>query len=86
MGLPGKGDKGDAAFHGYDIRLLEAIAESSAPLIQANFAANQIVDRYFALDPAKGLAMSVIGNPMVLLIQISQGLLWARICAIIWVR
>jgi hypothetical protein len=35
------------------------------PLIQANFAANKIVDQYFALDPAKGLAMTVFGNPMV---------------------
>jgi hypothetical protein len=34
-------------------------------LIQANFAANKIVDQYFALDPAKGLAMTVFGNPMV---------------------
>jgi hypothetical protein len=38
---------------------------TGAPLIQANFAANQIVDQSFALDPAKGLAMTVIGNPMV---------------------
>jgi hypothetical protein len=35
------------------------------PLIQANFAANRIVDQYFALDPAKGLAMTVFGNPMI---------------------
>jgi hypothetical protein len=36
-----------------------------APIIHANFAANQIVNRDFALDPAKGLALTVIGNPMV---------------------
>jgi hypothetical protein len=35
------------------------------PLIQANFDANKIVDQYFALDPARGLAMTVFGNPMV---------------------
>ncbi len=35
------------------------------PLIQANFAANKIVDQCFSLDPARGLAMTVIGNPLV---------------------
>lgn len=35
------------------------------PLIRANFAANKVVDQYFALDPAKGLAMTVYGDPMV---------------------
>jgi len=35
------------------------------PIIQANFAANKAVDAYFALDPARGLAMTVFGNPMV---------------------
>ena len=34
------------------------------PLIQANFAANRVVDKYFALDPARGLAMSIFGNPL----------------------
>jgi hypothetical protein len=34
------------------------------PLIEANFAANRVVDKYFALDPARGLAMSLFGNPL----------------------
>lgn len=34
-------------------------------LIEANFTANKIVDQNFALDPARGLAMTVFGNPMV---------------------
>jgi hypothetical protein len=38
---------------------------SGEPLIRANFAANRAVDQYFALDPAKGLAMTVFGDPMV---------------------
>ncbi len=33
------------------------------PLIEANFAANKLVDRTFAQDPARGLAMTVFGNP-----------------------
>lgn len=32
-------------------------------LIGANFAANQIVDQQFSQDPARGLAMTVFGNP-----------------------
>jgi hypothetical protein len=32
-------------------------------LIEANFAANQIVDQAFAHDPARGLAMTLLGNP-----------------------
>jgi hypothetical protein len=35
-----------------------------APLIEANFAANRSVDRAFALDPARGLAMTLFGNPL----------------------
>jgi hypothetical protein len=35
-----------------------------ATLIRANFDANQFVDRQFAQDPARGLAMSVFGNPL----------------------
>jgi hypothetical protein len=31
--------------------------------IQANFAANQAVDRQFSSDPARGLAMTLFGNP-----------------------
>jgi hypothetical protein len=34
------------------------------PLIEANFAANRSVDRVFALDPARGLAMTLFGNPL----------------------
>ncbi|MET1111291.1 MAG: CHAT domain-containing protein, partial [Allosphingosinicella sp.] len=34
-----------------------------ASLIEANFEANKIVDRAFAHDPARGLAMTVYGNP-----------------------
>ncbi len=33
-------------------------------LIDANFQANQVVDRLFAQDPARGLAMTVFGNPL----------------------
>jgi hypothetical protein len=33
-------------------------------LIDANFQANQVVDRRFAQDPARGLAMTVFGNPL----------------------
>jgi CHAT domain-containing protein len=32
-------------------------------LIEANFAANQIVDQRFSQDPARGLAMTIFGNP-----------------------
>ena len=32
-------------------------------LIDANFEANRVVDRTFAQDPARGLAMTVFGNP-----------------------
>jgi CHAT domain-containing protein len=32
-------------------------------LIEANFAANQVVDRNFSQDPARGLAMTIFGNP-----------------------
>lgn len=34
-------------------------------LIEANFAANKVVDRTFAKDPARGLAMTVMGNPSI---------------------
>ena len=34
-----------------------------ARAIEANYAANQIVDQRFAQDPARGLAMTIIGNP-----------------------
>ena len=34
-----------------------------ATLIEANFEANRVVDRCFAQDPARGLAMTVFGNP-----------------------
>ncbi|CRI67020.1 hypothetical protein THIOKS13330026 [Thiocapsa sp. KS1] len=34
-----------------------------ASLIEANFAANQVVDQRFSQDPARGLAMTVFGNP-----------------------
>jgi len=30
---------------------------------EANFIANQVVDRRFAQNPARGLAMTVFGNP-----------------------
>lgn len=33
-------------------------------LIEANFYANKAVDRYFSHDPALGLAMSILGNPL----------------------
>lgn len=36
---------------------------SGATLIEANFIANQVVDQRFAQDPARGLAMTVFGNP-----------------------
>jgi hypothetical protein len=32
-------------------------------LIEANFAANQTTDRRFSRDPARGLAMTIFGNP-----------------------
>ena len=32
-------------------------------LIEANFAANQVVGRQFSQDPARGLAMTILGNP-----------------------
>lgn len=38
-----------------------------ATLIEANFRANQNVDRQFAQDPARGLAMTVYGNPEIAL-------------------
>ncbi len=37
--------------------------EQGATLIEANFAANAAVDRSFALDPARGLAMTLFGVP-----------------------
>ena len=37
--------------------------EHGAALVQANFAANAAVDRAFALDPARGLAMTLFGDP-----------------------
>ncbi len=37
--------------------------EAGATLIEANFLANQAVDRAFGLDPARGLAMTVYGDP-----------------------
>ena len=36
---------------------------AGASLIEANFQANQVVDRIFAGDPARALAMTVYGNP-----------------------
>ncbi|WP_439549056.1 CHAT domain-containing protein [Falsiroseomonas sp.] len=36
---------------------------SGETLIEANFAANQVVDRNFAYDPARGLAMTIFGDP-----------------------
>jgi hypothetical protein len=35
-----------------------------ATLSQANFDANQNVDLRFSYDPARGLAMTVFGNPL----------------------
>lgn len=32
-------------------------------IIEANFCANKAVDQYFSQDPARGLAMTVFGNP-----------------------
>jgi hypothetical protein len=32
-------------------------------VIEANFLANQVVDQRFSHDPARGLAMSIFGNP-----------------------
>jgi len=32
-------------------------------LVEANFCANKAVDRYFSQDPARGLAMTIFGNP-----------------------
>jgi hypothetical protein len=37
--------------------------ENGASLIEANFAANGAVDSAFALDPARGLAMTLFGDP-----------------------
>lgn len=37
--------------------------DDGATLIEANFAANMVVDRNFALDPARGLAMTIFGDP-----------------------
>jgi len=34
-------------------------------LIEANFAANQVVDEAFSYDPARGLAMTILGDPRV---------------------
>jgi CHAT domain-containing protein len=36
--------------------------QNGRSLLEANFEANRVVDRYFAQDPAKGLAMTVFGN------------------------
>jgi hypothetical protein len=33
-------------------------------LIEANFCANKAVDRNFSQDPARGLAMTIFGNPL----------------------
>ena len=44
------------------------------PLIEANFAANKVVDRNFACDPARGLAMTVFGDPT---IRLGRGLISA---------
>jgi hypothetical protein len=33
-------------------------------LVEANFAANHVVDQYFSRDPSRGLAMSLYGNPL----------------------
>ena len=38
--------------------------DEGATLIKANFDANAVVDRAFAQDPARGLAMSLFGNPL----------------------
>ncbi len=40
-----------------------------ARLIDANFEANRVVDRAFAHDPARGLAMTVYGNPLLTFAQ-----------------
>jgi len=37
---------------------------NGATLIEANFSANRVVDARFALDPARGLAMTVYGDPL----------------------
>jgi hypothetical protein len=33
-------------------------------LIEANFCANKTVDRNFSQDPARGMAMTIFGNPL----------------------
>lgn len=42
-----------------------------AKLIEANFEANKVVDKAFAQDPARGLAMTVYGNPELAMSPIS---------------
>lgn len=41
---------------------LERLSEGDT-ILEANFCANKIVDRNFAQDPARGLAMTIFGNP-----------------------
>jgi hypothetical protein len=36
--------------------------QKGRPLIEANFEANKVVDRIFARDRARGLAMTIFGN------------------------
>ncbi len=36
--------------------------QNGRSLIEANFEANRVVDRNFAQDPARGLAMTIFGN------------------------
>ncbi|MER9436379.1 CHAT domain-containing protein [Mesorhizobium sp. M0618] len=46
---------------------------SGATLIEANFQANKVVDGRFAQDPARGLAMTVFGNPELKLVNGQPG-------------
>jgi CHAT domain-containing protein len=41
---------------------------AGATLVEANFEANKIVDQRFSHDPARGLAMTVFGNPELTLV------------------
>lgn len=45
--------------------------QKGATLMDANFAANRVVDAAFAHDPARGLAMTVYGNPLLTFAQSS---------------
>jgi len=42
----------------------DGFSPSRQALIRANFDANRIVDRQFAQDPARGVAMTVFGDPL----------------------